>query len=512
MEAGLMLQTIVGLDIGPNTIKAVLFTPKGLTGGRILAAQNLDINDCGGIEPALKKLTRENKYFSNTPCCVCLPPADFMFRQVSLPFRDDNKIRKTLAFELEPLIPLAIDEVVADYLTISRGGLLVAVLTKKIIREWIEKVKGNIGNVSIIDISSTALALQILAGKTSAAGGVILDVGAVSTAASFYENGAIVQIRSLAFGGDQITAALAQDLSVGKDEAEQLKIKSDYPASCATVDAVCRHFCSELKNTIEYMKLNGFLQKDPAHIIITGGGALFVVLQKELEKSFSLPLEVLDLIRLKQLEIDENIRRECPPQIMNTAIASAMRAFAGRKSFNFRQGEFAAKNVRFNLKGQLKWAAVVAGMIFLLAVVNQVIDYSLKTQRLDGIKKQISLIFKKKFPGSQAMVDPVQQLKTKLAEDKKTFDFYKGNSEITILNILKEISGSISPSLDIVITTLSYENGMVSIKGEAKKTDDISTVRNELLKSRYFKDVTMGSTSLAKDGGKVDFDLRIELK
>ena len=507
-----MPQTIVGLDIGPHTIKAVLFTPKGLTGGRILAARTLDINACGGIEPALKKLTAEDKSFSNTPCLVCLPPADVMFRQVSLPFHDDNKIRKTLAFELEPLIPQAVDEVVADYLTIPRDGLLVAALTKKIIRDCIEKVEVNLGNVSIIDISSTALASQILAGKTSAACGVILDIGAGSTAASFYENGAIVQIRSLAFGGEQITAALAQDLSVEKDAAEQLKINSDYPASCATVDAVCRHFCSELKNTIEYMRLNGSLQNDPAHITITGGCSLFVVLQKELEKSFSLPLEVLDLIRLKQLEIEENIRRECPPQIMNTAIAAAMRAFAGRRSFNFRQGEFAAKNVRLNLKGQLKWAAVVAGIIFLLAIVNQVLDYSLKTKRLDSIKKQISLIFKKDSPETKIMVDPVQQLKTKLAEDKKTFGFYKGDTGITVLNILKEISSLISPSLDIVITTLSYENSIVSIKGEAKKTDDISTVRNELLKSRYFKDVTMGSTSLAKDGGKVDFDLRIELK
>ena len=33
-------------------------------------------------------------------------------------------------------------------------------------------------------------------------------------------------------------------------------------------------------------------------------------------------------------------------------------------------------------------------------------------------------------------------------------------------------------------------------------------VKNELLKSRYFKDVTMGSNSLAKDGGKVYLDLR----
>ncbi|MCX5848765.1 MAG: PilN domain-containing protein, partial [Deltaproteobacteria bacterium] len=67
-------------------------------------------------------------------------------------------------------------------------------------------------------------------------------------------------------------------------------------------------------------------------------------------------------------------------------------------------------------------------------------------------------------------------------------------------------------SLDIVINSLSYENNIILIIGEAKKTDDISAVRNELLKSQYFKDVTMGSASLAKDGGKVDFNLRIELK
>ena len=446
------------------------------------------------------------------PAVVSLPPADIMFRQVNLPFHDDNKIRKTLAFELEPLIPQPIDEVIADYLTIPHDGLLVAAFSKKNIREWIEKVEGHLGEVSIIDISSTVLASQILGGKTSSACGVILDIGATSTAVSFYENGAMVQIRSLAFGGEQITAALAQDLSVEADKAEQLKIKADYPASCATVDAVCRHFCSELKNTIEYMRLNGSLQNDPAHMTITGGGALFIPLQKTLETSFSLPLEVLDLIRLKQLEMDENIRRECPPQIMNTAIAAATRAFSGRKSFNFRQGEFGAKNVRFNLKGQLKWAAVVAGIIFFLAVLNQILDYSLKTRRLDSIKKQISLIFEKNSPETKNMVDPVQQLKTKLAEDKKTFGFYKGDTGRTVLNILKEISSLIPPSLDIIITNLSYENSIVSMKGEAKKTDDISAVKNELLKSRYFKEVTMGSTNLAKDGGKVDFDLRIELK
>ena len=508
-----MAQSLLGLDISSHTIKAVLFNPKGITGGRIIAFRSLDIAACGGIDEAFKKLAEDQRFSDNT-CLISLPPSDVMFRQINLPFHDDNKIRKTLAFELEPLIPQAIDEVIADYLTIPRDGLLVAALAKESIRDWIEKVEGNLGKVSIIDISSTALASQILGGKTSPTCGIILDIGLSSTAATFYENGAIVQIRSLAFGGEQITSALAKDMSVERDTAEQMKIKPDYPASCATVDTVCRHFCTELKNTIEYMRLNGSLQNEPAHITLTGGGSLFIPLQKALETTFSLPLEILDLIRLKQLEvdIDEDILLQYPPQIMNTAIAAATRSFAGRKSFNFRQGEFAAKNVRFNLKGQLKWAAVIAGIIFLLAIVNQILDYSLKTKRLNVIKKQITLIFEKDSPETKNMVDPVQQLKTKLAEDKKTFGFYKGDTGTTVLNLFKEISSLIPPSLDIIITNLSYENSVVSIKGEAKKTDDISAVRNELLKSRYFKEVTMGSTSLAKDGGKVDFDLRIELK
>jgi len=511
MEAGLMPQAVIGLDIGQNTIKAVLLTKKGLTGSRILAAETLDINACGGIEPALKKLA-ENKSFSKIPCCVCLPLTDVMFRQVNLPFHDDSKIRKTLAFELEPLIPLPIEEAVTDYLTIPNDGLFVAALARKNVREWIEKVEVNLGSVSIIDISSTALAAQVLTDRISPACGIILDIGAVSTAAVFYENGAIVQIRSLAFGGDQITAALAQDLSIEKDEAEKLKIKGEYSTESAKVDEACRRFCTEIKNTIEYLKLNGSIQNDPAHIIITGGGSLFVPLQKELEKSFSLRPEVLDLIRSKQLEMEKNIEHKYSPPIMNTACAAAIRAFAGRKSFNFLQGEFAVKNGGFNIKEQFKWVAVVAGIIFLLAALNQFLDYRLKTQRLAGIKKQIAFLFKKNFPEAPVMIDPVQQLQTKLAENKKTFGFFEGTRNVPVVDLLKEVSGLISTSRDIVINDFSYENSAVSIKAQSKNIDDVSSIKNELLQSKYFKNVVIGSTSLAKDGSKVDFDLRIELK
>ena len=506
-----MPQTVLGLDIGQSTIKAVLFARRGLTGGQILAAETVDIIACGGVEPALKKLA-ENKSFSNTPCCISLPLTDIMFRQVSLPFRDDNKIRKTLPFELEPLVPFAVSEIVTDYLKVHATGLLVAAATKKSIQDWITLVESNLGEVLVIDISSAALTSAILENKEAKDCGVLLDIGASSTTAVLYENGTIVQLRSLAIGCNQIKAALAVDMSVETKEAELEKINADYGAAGAKVSDLCSKFCLELKNTIEFMKLNDIMQSDLTAITLTGGGSLFSPLKKEMEKYFALPVEIIDLAGSKQIEIAVNLEGKYLPQIMNTALATAMRAFTGNISFNFRQGEFAAKNLRIELKEQLRWAAVVAGIIFFLAVVNFFLDYGIQAQRLNNIKKQISQIFKKNIPEAQAMVDPVQQLKTKLAENKKSFGLYEGARDIPVVDLLKEISSLISTSQDIVITDFSYENTTVLIKGQAINIDDVSAIKNELAKSKYFKDVATGSTSLSKQGSKVDFDLRIELR
>lgn len=506
-----MPQRVLGLDISQSTIKAVVLSPGGLTGGRILAAKTLDIHACGGIEPALQKLAGD-KIFRDADCRISLPPGDFIFRQVTLPFRDESRIKKTLAFELEPLVPLPIEDVVTDYLLIPHNGLLVTALPKKSVRDWIEKVESALGQVSVIDISATALTAQILADRKPGVCGFVLDIGSDSTGAVFYENGAIVQVRSFAFGGDRITAGIADDLSVEKNSAEKLKINGNYLAGSRHVGEACRNFCSEIKNTIEYMKLNGVLQNDPVQMTLTGGGSLFAGLRKELENYFSIPVEVLDLIKTAKLEVEETARLSCVPPMMNTALAAALRTFKGRKSFNFRQGEFASRHVQLNVRENFKWAAILAGIILSLAIVNQLLDYGLKTRRLNNIKNQISLTFKKNFPGPGVMVDPVQQLRTKLDENRNTFGLDGGSSKLSVLDILKEISSLVPPSLNIVISNLSYEDKTVAIRGEAKRMDDITALKYELLKSGYFKDVKMGSTSLVKDGGKVDFDFRIELK
>jgi general secretion pathway protein L len=502
---------VLGLDIGPVTIKALLLERKGRLGGRILALDTINIAASGGIGPALKKLG-ENKIFAGVPCSVSLPVEDIMFRQVTLPFRDDGKIRKTLPFELEPLIPFSIDDIAADYLKTADGRLLVAVTTKKSIRDWIAMIEGSLGQVPIMDVSSTPLVLLLLEKSTTAGSGVMLDIGASSTMLNFYENGSLVQIRSLTFGTDSIAAALAHDCSTSLEEARQRIVSADYGNTGTQVEGTLHRFCLEIKNTSEFLLLNETLKKYPEKITLTGGGSLFPALSRELTNFFGLPVEVFDLRQARQIGIEESIRDKYSPQIMNNALANALRLSAGLHSFNLRQEEFKPRKKSGRLYTRLKWALPVAGLIFVLAVVSQFLDYQLQAKQLDGIRKQISQLFKKNNPEAATMVDPLSQLKAKLADNRKTLGFYEGGNEVPVLDLLKEISVHILPSLDILLTNFSYENEVVLIKGEAKNIDAVSSVKNELMKSKYFKEVAIGSTNLARQGGKVEFDLRITLK
>lgn len=508
-----MPQTVLGLDIGLTSVKAVLLAPKGLTGGRIVDARVLDIEACGGMDGALEMLGRD-KSLSGFPCVVCLPSSDIMLRHVNLPFRDEHKIRKTLPFELEQMIPFPIEEVATDYLMIPGHGLLVATMLRQKIRDWIEAVEKNLGEAVVIDAYATALAAQVIKGKNFSGCGIILDIGRQTTTATFYRDESVMDVRSLAIGGGDLTQALARELSVSVDETEQMKCRDEIPATSSAAQDYCRRFSAELKNTVEYMKINGLLQSDPSRILWTGGGSLFTPLRNALENFFSTDSETLDLGQDKRLECAEHIRGALAPPVMNTAIAAALRIPAGRKSFNFRQGEFASSNTSLDTKTQLRRAAVVAAIILALAVVNQAVDYGLKSLQLSGIRKEISRIFGTSFPEAANINESlyVPHLQTKLAELQKTFGAGEGIPEATAADLLKEISGRIPSSLDIVFTDMHYENKVITIKGEAKTMDDVTAVKNDLSKSTFFQDVTLGPTSLAGNANKVDFSLRIDVK
>lgn len=507
-----MSTVAAGLDIGANSIKAVLLSRGGAEGGRVLAAEAVSIGAEGGLEPALKKLA-QTKIFQKATSCICLSLNQVMLRHVTLPFRDDHKIRKALPFELEALIPLSKGDILSDYLKHEEGRLLVAVAAKKDLHDLVGQIESILETeVAVVDVSLGALAYPVMEKSIVDECALLLDVGARNTGACFCEDGAIVQMRENAFGGDVITGALAREKKMPEENALSFLRSASPDEAGVGVCQACRDFCREIKNTVEIMKLNGTLKKEVSRIALSGGGAAFPVLIDELENCFSVPVEILDVAALNKIEIGQNILEKYQPQIMNTAVAAALRLLSQKRGFNFRKGEFAPRGARFDSRSGLRRAAIVVLIIVFMGFANLCGGWALQAYRAGVIKKQMALIFKKNYPEAQATVDPLQQLKTKLAADKKTFGFYGAGQGATVADILKEISVLIPAAAGMVLTEFSCENGVVMMSGQATNIDKVSAAKNELMKSRYFQDVDIASSSLTKDGDEVQFSMRIALK
>lgn len=504
---------IAGLDIGANSVKAVLLSRDGGNGSTLLAAEFVNIIDeQEGLESALKKLAETN-IFRSVPSCICLSLEQVMFRQVSLPFHDDKKIRKTLPFELETQIPLPKEEIVSDYLKNEEKRLLVAVADKKKFLDLVEGIESILtAHVIIVDVSLATLAYQIMEKSSPDECGILLNIGARNTEACFYENGNIAEMRLYAFGCESLTGSLAKEKTIQEVDILSFLLRASQEEAGGNVCQACTDFCREIRNTFEIMRINGTLEKEVSRIILSGGGAVFPVLGREVEKFFSVPVEILDVAALDKIEIGQNIKEKYHPQIMNGALAAATRLSLQRRGFNFRKGEFAHHDKRFNVGSGVRRAAIVVLVIIFMGVANLIGGWALQAYRASTIKKQIALIFKKNYPEAQVMIDPLQQLKTKLAADKKTFGFYGTGEGATVVDILKEISVLIPAATEVVLMNLSYENGIVVMGGKAQNMDAVSEAKNELIKSRYFQNVDIASSNLEKESGKVQFSMRIELK
>jgi len=140
-------------------------------------------------------------------------------------------------------------------------------------------------------------------------------------------------------------------------------------------------------------------------------------------------------------------------------------------------------------------------------------DYHYDRARLNRLKSEITAVFKKTCPEVTRIVDPIQQLKVKIAEARNSSSGLNGaGSGIRTLDIMKDISRFIPESTDFLITSFTFDGAGVKIKGETDNFNAVDNIKNSLSKSGYFQNVTISSASLIKKGSRVGIDLRMMIR
>ena len=108
-----MPEKIAGLDFGERHVKAVSVSA-GLKGYQIVDSAVIDIAEAGGVEAALERIF-QREGFHGSALAISIPLRQCSFRTVLLPFTDRKKIRQTLPYELEQLLPFPVDNALVDY-------------------------------------------------------------------------------------------------------------------------------------------------------------------------------------------------------------------------------------------------------------------------------------------------------------------------------------------------------------------------------------------------------------
>ncbi|MBU0651994.1 MAG: pilus assembly protein PilM, partial [Proteobacteria bacterium] len=341
---------------------------------------------------------------------------------------------------------------------------------------------------------------------------ILLDIGALDTTAIFTGKGKILHIRHFRFGGEMATRAIAETLRIDFTESETLKKSGEIPEEAGSaIREICDRFFSELKNTQAFLLHQNGLDEAPARIILTGGGARTPGIAEGLSRVFAVAVEQTNLIASGGFEIDTALRSSWDQVVMDQALALATRPLGRGSGFNFRQRASEARAGYGEIRDRWKKGSVVAFVILLLAGVEFGLDDYGARLRLDALKKEINAEFRKSLPEVTRVVDPVIQLKGKIAEAKKrAAGMGDATSAVTALDLLKEISALAPP--DLLVTSLTLDGDAVGIKGETRNFDAVETVKKTFANAKHVKTVTIGSTNLMKQEKGVEFDLKIILK
>jgi len=311
---GLGTKTIVGLDVGSSSIKAVELkrSRAGIQvshlGMEPLASDivvDSMIVDSGTVSSAISKLFGENLIKSRS-VATSVSGHSVIVKKISLPPMSDQELAETIQKEAAQHIPFDIADVSIDYQVLSEDGagpqmdvLLVAVKKDKILNYT--NVLSMAGKTpSIVDIDAFALQNCYEYNYEPAPGSTValLNLGASVMNINIVKGSSPLFTRDVSVGGHQYTDSLQKELDLSFDDAESLKLGHKVgtvseDAKLPILQQVTEIIVLEIQKTFDFFRATA-AGEHIEKIFLAGGSSKVPGLMESLRQEFSLPVEILN--------------------------------------------------------------------------------------------------------------------------------------------------------------------------------------------------------------------------
>jgi len=219
----------VGLDIHERGVRAVEVIGHGkkFKVGRYLERAVTPRGGAPDPEELHAALAEIFKHYSKHHVISSVEASDTIVREIPVPFRADDQIRKVIKYEAEHhLHDCDADDVIVQYAKVGEAGegtnLLVFAVRKDVIGRRIEYARG-------VGVEPLAMDLDAVAfhGAVKTAGlldesptCMLLDIGHRATGMVFVVDGAVRALRSVRLGVDSIAQGMARDMEIDATEAD----------------------------------------------------------------------------------------------------------------------------------------------------------------------------------------------------------------------------------------------------------------------------------------------------
>jgi general secretion pathway protein L len=522
-----MAQTILGLDLGAHSVKAVLL--EGAYRGYAVA-DSAKVPVPAGDAPlrarqaaAVRDLLAERGWRPDT-VIAALPGAGVSSYVVTLPFADPRRIEQTLPFEVEGLIPFDLADVAWDWQPLGirdgKSDLHVGVARREEVASLLAALaEAGIDPRAVVPAApayASLLAAGALEGDAAAgegAGGaadVVLDVGHERTNACVVSGGACEAARTFAFGASQLSRVLARELGVsevdgaailaaetgGPPAGPELSERARDPRAAEALRRALAPLVRELRATLKAWQAR-VGPRPVGRVLLAGELARLPGLPELLAPEVTGPVAPLALAGPAAARI---AAADAPALAL--ALALALRGHQPRGArLNLRRGPLAYVRDFQHLRDKVVRLAISVAAILVLAVVSAGVKTFVLARQERALDRELCDA-EQKILGT--CYDNVEQAVAILkGRGTPTASVPKASA----VDVLAELSQRIPADVPLRLDRIEVTREKIHLQGTTDAAENVDRIVSGLRGSHCFGDVRSGGARKRSSDGKFEFSV-----
>ncbi|TET06141.1 hypothetical protein E3J79_02965 [Candidatus Dependentiae bacterium] len=509
---------IIGFDIGKTIVHACLVHLHGYAitiekcfEERIVSGENASYPERTGkaIRSIIDAAGRYNSIYS------AIDSSRIVFKKLTLPFIQYDKIKKVIYFEVEPLLPFPLHEAIVDFIIIDqnikegKSEVLAAAVQHEQLDQHLQLFAEAEVSPEVVTVDLFALyglycripSYMQLEGDVA-----LIDLGISATRIAYITDGKLSFIRTVPKGISAVAKIVGSQIGVSLSDAIErimrFGLEGDDSGYNDAINKALTTFWYDLSFT-----LRSFSMRTEAlsihKILLLGIGSEIKGLSPFVNQLLNISCETFTVTGLFQ---DKNVILKQNQRIASSTIISLSVALPSpvTERFNLYQEEQRSLYASVVNK-QLIAALVLVTFLFGLLLIHSFLQVrKLRHERVSSEKEAVRVL-KERFPTIEEnrLGDVVEESQKAIKEEEERIALMSP-ARVSSLNYLLELIARIDKkALGFVVERITIGDGVLVLKGKVKDFDALRKLEASLRESKLF--------NYTESQEKTEFDAKIEL-